>query len=104
MRVASGPVRSTLAFPSGSTCSPSGTSPLLASRLLCSKNTTGSGSRIAAASSPFASAGVEGATTFSPGTAIAQFSTLWECCAPKREPAPFAVRITSGIVICPSLM
>jgi len=36
--------------------------------------------------------------------AIAQFSTLWECCAPKREPAPLAVRITSGTEIWPSLM
>ena len=77
---------------------------MLASRLLCSKNTTGSGSRIAAARRPFASAGLEGATTFSPGTDIAQFSTLCECCAPKREPAPFAVRMTSGKLICPSLM
>ena len=32
-----------------------------------SKMTTGSGSRIAAASSPFASAGVEGMATFTPG-------------------------------------
>ena len=65
---------------------------------------TGSGSRIAPASSPFASAGVAGATTLRPGTAIAQFSRLWECCAPKREPAPFAVRITSGSEICPFVM
>jgi hypothetical protein len=39
-----------------------------------------------------------------PGIAIAQFSTDCECCAPKREPAPLAVRITSGSVICPSVM
>ena len=25
-----------------------------------------------------------------------QFSTLCECCAPKREPAPLPVRTTSG--------
>ena len=25
-----------------------------------------------------------------------QFSTLWECWAPKREPAPLPVRTTSG--------
>src|SRR5207302_2307437 len=104
MIVASAPVRSTLAFPRGSTCSPSGTSPLFASRLLCSKNSTGSGSRIAAASRPLASAGLDGATTLMPGIAIAQVSTLCECCAPKREPAPFAVRMTSGSVICPSLI
>src|SRR6266487_5154050 len=65
---------------------------------------TGSGSRIAPASSPFASAGVAGATTLRPGTAIAQLSRLWECCAPNREPAPFAVRITSGIETCPFVM
>ena len=59
---------------------------------------------MAAASSPFASAGVDGATTFKPGTAIAQFSRLCECWAPKREPPPFAVRITSGSEICPFVM
>ena len=37
---------------------------------------TGSGSRIAAASRPFMSAGFDSATTFRPGIAIAQFSTL----------------------------
>ena len=57
---------------------------------------TGSGSRTAAASNPITSRGVEGATTLRPGIIIAQFSTLCECCAPKREPAPFAVRTTSG--------
>jgi len=71
---------------------------------LCSKNTTGSGSRTAAAISPFTSAGVDGATTLSPGTAIAQFSTLCECCAPNREPEPLAVRITSGSASWPAHM
>jgi hypothetical protein len=45
---------------------------------------------------PITSLGLDGATTFSPGIAIAQFSTAWECCAPKRSPPPLAVRITSG--------
>src|SRR5437899_488333 len=58
----------------------------------------------APATEPLASAGVEGATTFRPGTAIAQFSRLWECCAPKREPPPFAVLITSGSDTWPSVM
>ena len=43
--------------------------------------------------SPTTSAGVDGATTLSPGIAMAQFSTLWLCCAPKRRPAPLAVRM-----------
>ena len=50
---------------------------------------------------PFASAAVEGATTFSPGTAIAQFSGDCECWAPNLDPAPLAVRITSGSATCP---
>jgi len=49
-------------------------------------------------------AAFDGATTLMPGMAIAQFSTLCECCAPKREPAPLAVRITSGSAIWPLVM
>jgi hypothetical protein len=33
-----------------------------------------------------------------------QFSTLWLCCAPKREPPPLAVRMTIGTEICPPVM
>ena len=95
------PARSTLAVPSGSTSSPSGTSPLSGYSSFASKNITGSGSRIAAANNPFTSAGVDGATTFKPGTAMAQFSTACECCAPKRRPPPLAVRTTSGSEIWP---
>jgi hypothetical protein len=65
---------------------------------------TGSGSRIAAAVRPSTSAGVEGATIFSPGIAMTQFSTLCECWAPNRSPAPFAVRRTSGSDTWPSVM
>ncbi len=83
-------------MPRVSTTSPSGTSPLIAKSALCSQKITGSGSRTAAAISPTTSAGVDGATTFSPGMAIAQPSTLWLCWAPKRRPAPLAVRSTSG--------
>ena len=36
--------------------------------------------------------------------AIAQFSTLWLCCAPNRRPAPFAVRSTRGSDTWPSVM
>ena len=59
---------------------------------------------MAAASSPFMSAGFDGATTLSPGMAMTQFSTLWLCCAPNRSPAPLAVRSTSGSVTWPSVM
>ena len=50
------------------------------------------------------SRGLDGATTFSPGTAMAQFSTDCECWAPKRSPAPLAQRTTSGSVTWPSDM
>jgi len=50
------------------------------------------------------SRGFDGATTFSPGTAMAQFSTDCECWAPKRSPAPLAQRTTSGSVSWPSDM
>ena len=59
---------------------------------------------MAASNRPFASAAFDGATTLMPGTAMAQFSRLCECCDPKRAPAPFRVRITSGDVIWPLLM
>jgi len=59
---------------------------------------------MAAASRPLTSAGFDGATTLMPGIAMAQFSTLCECWAPKRDPAPLAVRMTSGIVNCPLVM
>ncbi len=47
------------------------------------------------------SSGVDGATTFRPGIIMHQFSTLWLCCAPKREPAPLPVRTTSGHLTWP---
>ncbi len=102
--VTSLPGRSTLAEPSRSTISPSGTSPLLAYRTFGSTTITGSGSRTAAANSPIMSAGVDGTTTLRPGIAIAQLSTLCECWAPNRTPPPLAVRITSGSETCPSVM
>ncbi len=86
--VASAPAARCAPCPSVSTTSPSGTSPLIANSALCSQKMTGSGSRTAAAMSPTTSAGVDGATTLSPGMAIAQFSTLWLCCAPNRRPGP----------------
>src|SRR5215831_6165152 len=50
------------------------------------------------------SRGFDGATTFSPGTAMAQFSTDCECWAPNRSPAPLAQRTTSGSSSWPSDM
>ena len=47
---------------------------------------------------------VDGATTLRPGTAIAQFSTLCECCAPKLPPPPLAVRMTRGSETWPPVM
>ena len=37
-----------------------------------------------------------GGSDLQPGMVSAQFSTAWECWAPKPSPPPFAVRITSG--------
>ena len=50
---------------------------------------------------PFASYGVAGTTTFSPGTCAYQLSRLCECCAPSWLPAPPAMRITIGTLIWP---
>ena len=102
--VTSVPGRTTAACPRGTTWSGGGAWPLLANSPLCSKNTTGSSLRIADAISPTTSAGVDGATIFSPGTARAQFSTDCECWAPKPRPPPFAVRTTSGTVTWPPVM
>jgi hypothetical protein len=77
---------------------------LVASSALCSKTSTGSSLRMAAAISPTMSAGVAGAAILSPGTAKAQFSTAWECWAPKPRPVPLAVRTTRGTVTCPPVM
>jgi len=97
-RVMSAPARTMRAWPSGSTCSPSGTSSLRAYSALCSKTRTGSSSRIAAASRPKASAGLAGETILSPGTHMAQFSTDWPCWLPNpRPPDPFVPRSTSGM-------
>jgi hypothetical protein len=61
-------------------------------------------SRIAALSSPYASAGVPGTQIFRPGTLRNQFSTAWECCAAKPTPPPFAILIVTGTVVCPPVM
>jgi hypothetical protein len=63
---------------------------------LSSKKTTGLSSRIAALRSPFASAGVDGTTTFKPGMWLGQACSDCECCAAERSDWPIVVRITSG--------
>ena len=104
-RVTSPPGRRTSAAPRGSTWSPAGGgSPLVANSDLCSNTSTGSSLRMAAAISPTMSEGVEGAAILRPGTAKAQFSTAWECWAPKPRPPPLAVRTTSGTVTWPPVM
>ena len=77
---------------------------MIARRAFEAQKITGSGSRIAVAIRPIVSAGVDGATTLSPGIAIAQFSMAWLCWAPNRRPAPFAVWRTSGSETWPSVM
>ena len=98
------PGRAIAASPSGTTCPSGAVSPRLANSPLCSKNTTGSSLRTAAASRPITSAGFDGAAIFRPGTVSAQFSTDCECCAPNPSPPPLAVRTTSGTVTCPPVM
>jgi hypothetical protein len=53
---------------------------------------------------PTTSAGVDGATTLRPGIIMHQFSTDWECWAPKRLPPPLAVRTTTGTDTWPPVM
>ena len=95
------PGLSTAARPISATCSPSGTSPLVLYRARFSSTSTGSSSRIAAASRPLASAQVAGATTFSPGTWAYQTSRFCEWVADSCWPPPPGVRITSGTLTWP---
>ena len=64
-------------------------------------NSTGSSSRMALFSSPYASAGDEGATTFRPGVCANMTSRLCECWAVSCAPAPPGVRITIGTATLP---
>src|SRR3954447_6168539 len=59
-------------------------------------NSTGLGSRIAAARSPFASSGVDGATTFSPGDCRNHASGFCEWNGPPEKPPPDGSRTTIG--------
>src|SRR5271165_2020187 len=66
--VMSSPARLISAEPSGMVYSSLGTGPLSLYIILSSKKTTGFSSRIADLSNPLASYGVDGSTTFNPGT------------------------------------
>ena len=98
MMVRSLPSRLTLALPMGTRySSSSGISSFLAYSSLCSKTTTGSGSRIADLMRPLASAAEQGATTFRPGKWQTMPSRDWECWPALRRPEPMGIRSTRGI-------
>ena len=63
---------------------------------MCSKNSTGSLSRIAVRSSPLASYGVDGITTLSPGTWVKNASTDCEWYSAPWTPPPYGARTTIG--------
>ncbi len=69
-----------------------------------SQNTTGSSSRMAASSSPLASAGFDGQTVLRPGIAVVMPYSVCECCAAERSPAPTEVRTVSGTRTLPPNM
>ena len=71
---------------------------------MCSKNITGSLSLIAWIIMPLASYGVAGRTTFSPGMWVNSGYRHWECWAAARSPAPYMVRITTGVIALPPNM
>ena len=103
--VASVPGRAISATPIGTRQSPpSGTGPLMARYIfLCSRNSTGSGSSRLASSRPFRSAGVEGMTTFSPGTWAKSDSTDCEWYSAPWTPPPYGARTTIGTQKSPLL-
>ena len=76
MRVMSVPSCLISAFPISISKYSSGTSPLVPYRPADSANITGLGSLIEDLSNPSASFGLEGATTFKPGTSHSQVSKL----------------------------
>ncbi len=102
--VTSRPGRSTRALPNGTRYSPSGTGPVMLCSHRCSMNTTGLSSSTAEISSPFASCGVLGITTLSPGMCANHDWRLCECCGPCPHPRPTSNRTTSGTLFCPPNM
>merc|ERR1719223_860967 len=99
------PSLSIFAFPMGRTKSgasassdSSNSTPYISS---FSRNTTGLGSRIAAASRPLASSQLYGERTLRPGTLEYHAAKHWECCAPTPAAAPLGPRNTIGTGDCP---
>src|SRR5918911_3045093 len=87
----------TAALPSGTVYSPSGTSPRTERYIfLCSKNSTGSSSRMDDRSRPLASYGVDGTTTFKPGTWVKNASTDCEWYSAPWTPPPYGARMVIG--------
>ena len=96
------PSRFSSAFPIGTMRSGlSSTSPFVLYSISFSNTITGLSSRIAALSSPLASAGVPGETTLRPGICANQLSHACECCAPNCSAEPLGPRNTIGILYCP---
>ena len=95
--VAAAPSLAMRAFPNGISYGVSGTGPLSERyKRLCSKKSTGFGSRIARASNPLASQGVAGNATFRPGMWQNQASLDCEWNGPAPIPPPMGARIVTG--------
>ena len=91
------------AFPSSIENNPSLTSPLIPLyKPLCSKNKTGFGSSIELINNPFASWGVEGYTTFNPGTWVNHDSLFCEWKGPAPIPPPHGI-LTVTLIDSPHL-
>src|SRR4051794_22460411 len=102
--VRSSPSRMRLASPNGISSSSSGSSSLVAASAMLSRNITGSSSRIAVLSRPFASRGPDGTTTLRPGMCAKSACGVSECCAPAERPMATAARIVSGTLTWSPLM
>ena len=70
---------------------------------MCSKKITGSLSRMAWISRPLASYGVDGTTTFSPGMWV-KAGTGTGVLRGGAQPAPYMVRMTTGVTALPPNM
>src|SRR3984893_4950045 len=103
--VTSDPARTTAALPTSRTeLSSRTTVPFRSRSPLCSKTRTGSSSRMAARSSPYAALGELAAATLSPGSCRYHDSPVAECCVPNRPVPPPMARTVSGTLHWPPLM
>ena len=81
----------------------SGTGPFWKCSRRCSTYSTGLSSRMAAIRQPLASYGVDGATTFRPGTCMKKLCSPCECWAPWPQLLPIMERTTSGTLDLPAV-